>query len=789
MANASFSVSNSLYLVQQTVSSKVEAAKPVEVATNHTLVIDCSGSMSWELPKIREQLKKKLPKILGEKDVISIIWFSSRGQCGVLLEAEPVATLADLSAVNAAIDRWLKPVAMTGFKDPIELAGQLVTRVSKARPDAANSLIFLSDGCDNQSSRPEILKAVETAAKGFQAATFVEYGYYADRPLLTAMAEKAGGALIFSEDFDRYQPMFEAALGKKLSGAKKIDITIPGDPIGGFAFSVVDGDLLTYAVESGVAQVPEDAKEVFYLSPSSVGKAGGALTDMAKANSPLSALAAGYAATSLYATRMQPNVVFALLKALGDVQYVEQFSSCFGKQKYSEFQEAAKVAAFDSKLRFLKGYDPDKVPREDSYTVLQLLQLLSEESSNRILMDHPKFKYSKIGRGRLDSNSVLTQEEQDEIEKLTTEMIGVRDAKKVAELNLKIAAIMNSKKPPLKFVNAEAKDGYPVDALVYNEERPNISLRVRKEGTVDLSTRIPSELKGAISPIFPTFVFRNYTIVKDGLVNVEVLPVSVGLGTLSKIDKLIKDGFAPKELLTTDDGVLLLNLKSLPAINRQMVKTASAKTLFTLEWELTKARAAQKVFKDYKDKLAGKRESEGFKSKYGEDATKWLAEQGLTDYSGFNPKGVVAESTDFYMGKEMAVSLKSFSSLPTVKEVREKMAALVSTDPKIKAKAKPLTPSASIMAPYITELETFLASEEYKTGKADLVVKLDKAAKDSVSKVRGLIFEKAQLLFSIVVGQTWFSEFSSLEENSMDLTLDGQTLSCKVEMNEIQVKI
>lgn len=782
MSNTSFSVSSALYLVQQLVSSKTEVvAKPVEVPTNHTLVIDCSGSMYNELPKIREQLKKKLPKILGEKDVISIIWFSGRGQCGILLEAEPVATLVDLSAVNAAIDRWLKPIGLTGFKDPIELAAQLVERVSKARPGAANSLIFLSDGCDNQSSRPEILKAVETAAKGFQAATFVEYGYYADRPLLTSMAEKAGGALIFSEDFDRYQPLFEAALGKKLTGAKKIDIKIPGDPIGGFAFGVVDGDLLTYSVENGTAQVPEDAKEIFYLSPSSIGASGGALTDIAKANTSVAALAAGYAATSLYATRMQPNVVFALLKALGDVQYVEQFSSCFGKQKYSEFQEASKQAAFDTKLRFLKGYDPDKVPREDSYTVLQLLQLLSEDTSNRILMDHPKFKYSKIGRGRIDSNSVLTQEEQDEIEKLTNEMVKTRDAKKVAELSIKIATITSSKRPPLKFVGAEAKGGYPVDALVYNEERPNISLRVRKEGTVNISDRIPAELKGKIPEEFPSFIYRNYAIIKDGLVNVEVLPVNVGLGTLSKIDKLIKEGLAPQELLTTDDGVLLLNLKSLPSINRQMVKAASAKALFTLEWELTKSKAEQKVLKDYKDKLLGKRDSEGYKTTYGEEATKWLNEQGLTDFSGFGPKGVLAESTDFYMGKEMAVSIKSFSSLPSVKDVKEKMAK----------KAK-LTPSASIMAPFITDLDTFLLSDEYKDAadqKAVLVEKIDKGAKEAIKKTRALIFEKAQLLFSVIVGQVWFTEFASLDENSMSLTLDSQDLSCKVEMKEVQVKI
>ena len=43
----------------------------VESVTNHILVIDCSGSMYYDLPKIRQQLKNKLPSMVKESDTVS----------------------------------------------------------------------------------------------------------------------------------------------------------------------------------------------------------------------------------------------------------------------------------------------------------------------------------------------------------------------------------------------------------------------------------------------------------------------------------------------------------------------------------------------------------------------------------------------------------------------------------------------------------------------------------------------------------------------------------------------
>jgi len=768
----SYKVADSLFLVQQEVGSKKKTAKPAKVATNHILVIDCSGSMSWDLPKIREQLKKKLPKLLDQDDTISIVWFSGRGQFGTLLEAEPVATLTDLQALNQAIDRWLRP---------------------KKRPKSVFSLFFMSDGHDNQWGRQEIIKATEEVAGGLASATFVEYGFYADRPLLTRMAEKAGGTLIFNEDFDRYAPTFEAAMGKKISGAPRKEVTLGGDPIEGFAFALSDGDLIAYGIEGDSVAVPEDIAEVWYMSPNAVGNVNGEdIANIAKAASKGThkneqAMAAIYAAVSLYAQRMKPNVVYSLLKALGDVGFISAFSGCFGKQKYSEFMDRAKVAAFSAEDRLEEGWDPKKVPQDDAFTVLDLLRILNDDEDNRLLLDSDDFAYSRIGRGTVDASVRQMEELQEQIDV-------EKDKDKLKELKDELAAL--KKTPPLKFEADPEPNGYAVSNLTFNESRPNISVLVRKEGTVDLSKRLKKGEHKKVPRKFPTHIHRNYAIIKDGLVNVNRLPVRMTKGTIMALRKA---GFPlsairnPKgeTLETTLTRVkkaaqgrpvnIVIDLRALPVINRQMVKDTSAEAVFLKTHAMMESKAAQKVFNSVK-KAEFPRESKGFKLIYSDEAAAWLQEQGLTDYNGFNPRVRQAEALDYYLGKELNVKLKGLSSLPSLKAVQDRTAS-----------GKKHTPSMALMTPFTEEVAKFKRSDAYKKAKDKGQVFeawLDGQLKSARGDARKLMFELASIKFAVVVGQTWFTEFASLDENSLDIDVGGdKPLSCTVEMKEVQINL
>lgn len=775
----SIKVNDNLWLVNQSFKTK-QLKKVEEVPTNHVVVLDCSGSMSSDLPEIRTQLKKKLPKLIGVKDTLSIIWFSGKGQFGVLLEAEPISTLVDLNQVEKSIDRWLQPVGLTGFKEPLEETKNLVARVLAKNPGSVFSLFFLSDGCDNQWSKSEILKTVESISPGFSASTFVEYGYYADRPLLTAMAEKSGGSFIHASAFDKFQPIFEASMAKRLTAEPKVEVDINSDVIGGFAWSCSDDkEILTHSIENQKVIVQNGVDSIYYLS--STAAVGDKFDHGSLVPKPLKS--AMYAAMSLFSTRMRPDIVLPILKTTGDVKFIDDFSSCFGKQMYSEFMDNAKKASFDESLQLTKGYDPNKVPDDDAFTVLDILKILSSDNDNKLMLDDPSFSYSRIGRSRVDASENLSTEEFNEVSNLTSQLVGEKKVSKIKEIHDKIDAILSKKKGGFVFKQDES-NGYPISSLTFNEDRPNVSVLVRKPGTVDISLLAPPSVLESVPSKFPTFIYRNYSIIRDGLVNVSKLPVTLSSTTRSHLLKLFKSGHIPNDAIVfNDDSVDTINLDRLPVINRKMVKEVSAISLFKKEYDLVLARAEQKVLNSYKKEFFPKTNAD-YSVMYGADSALWLKENGFTDNSGFSPKTVLGQSTDFYLGKELVVSMKGLSSLPSVKDVKAGM-----------EKGK-LNHPGFIMSNTVNFVNKFLSSEGYlKSDKKDALFEkfLDFHSDNATNKVRGLIFELAQIKFSIIVGQIWFKEFDSLDVNTLSVDFDAfgrkDTVVCKVELKEVQVNI
>ena len=209
---------------------------------------------------------------------------------------------------------------------------------------------------------------------------------------------------------------------------------------------------------------------------------------------------------------------------------------------------------------------------------------------------------------------------------------------------------------------------------------------------------------------------------------------------------------------------VVLDLKQLPVINRQMVREVQATKLFELEFELTKARAARKVYAHYLKELKVEPEST-----MDPKVQAWLKTCGLSEWGPFSPPMVQAESSDYYMAKELLVKIKGYSSLPSVNDVKKKLQTGV------------FSPPAALMGPHVKMVENYRGNITLDW--------LTRQEEESASRVRRLISEMAMIKFSIIVGQTWPQEFKSLDENQMTLTIDGLDLHFTLEMREVEVKI
>lgn len=694
------------------------AAAAVPAPVHHLIAIDISGSMYSDLPQLRTHLKNRLATVVGEADTVSIIWFSGRGQCGTLVKAMKIRGMADLSALHKSIDRYLTATGLTGFKEPLQEASTLVAELRKAEPGHLVNFFFMTDGYENQNPEKDVLDLCTSLSKLVDSAAVVEYGWHCNRPLLAKMAEALGGKQIFSEDFTSYVDAFEGALG---GSTKRVPVKLD-QPAVGPVFAVVGTDLLNFVPDAaGVVQVPEGLSALSYQT-SAPGEPFAKVTDKP---------GEAWAFTAQLAARGDANSVFEALGALGDVALINQFTNCFSKEDYSRFQEAALAAAADVSKRYVDGYDPTAVPKADAYTVLHLLGELTSSEDNLFYPYHPAFAYERIG------------------------------------------AASEQKEPGVKFVPKDKAKGYPVSSVVWNETRPNVSIKVQIDGTVALPDDRPAKLPAQID----THIFRNYTIIRDGIVHSRTLPVSLGKDSF---DKLQAQGLLAGETWVAGQ-VYALTFPKLPVINRNMVSTVAAKDTFAAVVALNALKAETKVFNDWRKRIAPKT-SDLYLMLYGEDATEYLKGLGLTTFNGFSPLSTTVKSGDYYIAPELKIDVKGLSSLPKVEDVEKSIAA-----------GKALKLSEFLMAPAIKRIADFMASPIYKSaadGTAVLAAWLKSETEALVKKTREAQELLAGQKFAIVVGHAWFSDLTTMGEGSLDINVVGYgPVPVKATLKEVQIDL
>ena len=712
MTNIYFS--DALSLASQTVST----ATTTEVipSVHHIIVIDVSGSMGNDLPSLRTHLKNKLSTLVGEKDTVSILWFSGKGEFGILQEAVPVRSLSDLSTLHKAIDKWLQPVGLTGFKEPIQETIALINRLKKSDPSFLINFFFMSDGYDNQWSKNEILNVTKELGAHVDNSVFVEYGWNCDRNLLSKMAESAGGSLVFSERFENYQTVFDGELSKDIRGGKKILFKLDNKPSLGYAFAYDNtGTLVSYAVnENDEILVPESIGDVHYFTSE-------------RGEDDITIDTQVYFGLATLSQRMLANEIFTVLGSMGDVYLVNRFVNAFSKQDYTDFQNECISQGLDVNSRCKSGVDMNAVPKEDAFTILDLMQILSDDDNNLIYPQHEAFGYKRIGAG---------SKQRDE---------------------------------SVKFEIADKNKGYPISGIVFNEDRPNLSFRVKYDGYVNLPEKrdefgLPEKIK--------SYIYRNYTIIRDGIVNIRKLPVSL---TQKTIDVLREENLI--DASTQAGEVFVLDVSKVPVINRNMVKSVSAKETFTKVFNLEKLKATQKVLKFYRDQYAPKK-SEGFSVIYGEDAAAWLKEIGVTDYNGFNPPSDSVPMNDVYTATELKIAVKGLSSLPSVNDVLKKMDA-----------GKALTLRESLLEPAIKDVKAFMDSPLCANSSTkDELVKawLKSETNNIISDVRTEINKISRTKFAIILGHVWFNDLA-VGETSMTLTVGGKDITVNAEVIEKEI--
>lgn len=718
----SYKLRNKLYLNEHIVICTDSDAKPqiVPEPINHVFCCDVSGSMYSSLPKMRQQLKNRIAEIVKPEDTITIIAFSSPSVCFVLKEVAKVNTPEQLAELQKAIDRYLVPNGWTDFVPPIKATEKMISTYQ-----GNWNWIFLSDGGHNDGPFSDVVNALANIQGKLVNSTIIEYGYYADSANLSKMANMLGGTKIQAEDFDTYVPVFESAIkGTVTAPMIELDVSEFRTALRYPQFVYINEStksihVAAVNVNNGKVVIPAYVDKLITISTKVIGenqKTG------VKAN-----LEDYYALAYVMADLLHYDTVEEILASLGDTKFIDMYQDAFGKQKLFAFQGEILNAIFDETTR--GTIDENYTPIDTSYCVIDFFNDLMAED-NLIKVVDPAFSYKRIGAKSVDKIE-LTDEEKEKLGSARTKKDIDKVQKEAEERTVKMTMV---------------NKGYPVTDFTWNEERANLSALMKIDVVLDL----PKNDVGLTQ--IQSFVFRNYTIIKDGVLNMNVYPVVLTSGTYSKL--LGNNKVRIENVHSNPDGTVdcTIDISALPVVNRKRVRATKMKKMTKLALQLNDYKFQLKYL-GYLKKEVGATDDNPMPTGTGFTQEQWeyIETLGITAKNGYSPKKEVDKNGDYYMALTLNSNFKGFSSIPKIEDI----------DKKIKA-GKKLTPSeeylqlvmAFVDKKYLANLKDGAYKSAVKSAFTALTIKKRKVAE-----------ELSQMKFAMIISRKWFSDCESFDDN------------------------
>ncbi len=326
-------------------------------------------------------------------------------------------------------------------------------------------------------------------------------------------------------------------------------------------------------------------------------------------------------------------------KTIKDKALVDKQMSSFTYDECGDFTKALLNAVLVPKDRYSDGECPlNYVPKNDAICVMDILGILQRGNNFYIPFSKNVEKYSRITKKNEDTFNVF---------KMTDEEVRV-----------------------------------PFGSFVYNKSHLNLSFLCYIPGIVKLNpkaakaVKLPTEIKSGI--------FRNYALIKDGMLNMKKIEVIVDQDTYDELTKVPGWQLFTNVLidLNREGGTyrLLFNFEMLPVINRMYIEDATVDNLFDTVVQINVAEATQKVINYYLTKVmnegtAALKKQSKF-ADYNADQIKVLQEHGLNEDLNYNSVATERKSNDecdFYLTRTMEFSLAGCSSLPKIEEMQERV--------------------------------------------------------------------------------------------------------------------
>jgi hypothetical protein len=727
-----------LVFVEQNVTHfTTKTTKPTIFSMNNYLLFDESGSMYGVIQTLCDHMKKRV-NTLPIGDTVTLGWFSGQGSYRFIVKGFRISTPADYATICKIIDQNCTTRGTTCFSEILFDLNEVIDEVT-ALNNLPNSLTFFTDGYPVVSSYnkeiADITSAISRVASKITSTLLIGYGSYYNKQLMTSMAELFGGSLIHSERIgEEFSNRMHNFTRDARENSGRITLVVTGMNPESIAFSI-NGDQIVYynTSRNDILYTPCQGENFIYFLTTHVpegaveykGFSGKTAEGLTSDSFVKGAYALAYALTQATKT----DLALDLLVKIGDIAVIDRVVNSFTNTEYGVAEANILDCVTTPSKRFIAGRHTNYLPPADAFCLKDAIDLLVRDDNAFFYPCDESFEYQRIGR------KAKTKEGYPEFKK-----------------------------------NISSK--CPLSDLVYHESRLNLSIRTRIEGTVTLDEKAEEQ---NFCKNYRTFIWRNYTIVKDGILNLTTLPLSMSKATF---DVLRSNGMIMADKCSTltppppqwqEGEIYSVKLDTVPVMNRKIAEgNTSAKSLAQAAVKELKLEAQQKVVRNFLGKY--KQLDKTAVGPFTAGQKTYLEGFGITS-NGFNPPTETLPAEDFYEALEFEIKIKGFSSLPKVPDVIAKVAA-----------KKIHTGPEQLMLAMIKECEDV---EALHGDNAAVAVAIFEGILAKIKQELVEVREKIQSTkFALLLGKKWFDEFSSRDDSS--LTVDGKEVTFSLRTKRVE---
>ncbi|AMS01152.1 von Willebrand factor type A domain containing protein [Bacillus phage AR9] len=611
---------------------------------HHIHVLDRSWSMNTDLPQLIENVKGTL-RLMSDNDLISVIWFSSEGQCKTVFKGK---SKRDSEDINILLDTLKSPVGATCFSESLLHVKEIIDDLKALCPNF--NVTFFTDGVpvvSNEKKEYELIwERIDSIKDDIMALNTIGYGNYYNRALLEEMSDQTMfGRLIHSSKINDYDDIFSHNY-QILSDMVSEKVTIDADENSRILY--LSNKNTKYSEGSMHLDFLNKIKNQFFIiTDAKEIKVNDEIIDVDSINSKIPVTTETnfkYAlAYELYYAGKADESLDIMHMSIGDKYFIDKHMESFTADARQEYMKELNKAIFVNKTRFKDGRaEEEYLPKEDAFCVMDLLKVLTTGNNYYIPLDSSE--YNRIGKKVTDTFNV--------------------------------------------FRKSDEKPLAPMNELIFNAKHLNISIRYKINGKVSIN---PIEAKRVDLPKeVDSCIYRTQTIIKDGNLNVNKITVRIDKDTYDKLLALHQEGVIDFDKLfmhldanwNEEDGQktvnsidVTFNLESLPIINRLYAKNNDPENILNIVHDINVLKAKQKVVKYYINELKNKsynmKKTEHF-AQFNADQIRVLEAHGLNsrlEYQGIGREVAESHPDDFYMSRLLEFTLKGWSSLPKVEDV------------------------------------------------------------------------------------------------------------------------